>query len=135
MPSRINKIIYLKAEDLLLIHAAIIDETDGSDGVRDLGRVEAAVAHPQQIIYGEEIRANIFSKAAAYGFDIIKYHPFIDGNKRTSMTAMGVFLEVNGYSLSVGKGFIEKMAVDIVEQNMSLDDIAIWLKKHSKSRK
>ena len=132
MPSKTNKTTYLKVEDILIIHVAILDETGGSDGVRDLGRLEAAIAHPQQVVYGKEIREDIFSKAAAYGFDIIKYHPFVDGNKRTAMTTMAVFLSLNSYTLSVEKGAIEKMAVDIVEKNMSIEDISTWLKNNSK---
>ena len=132
MRSKINKIVYLKAEDLLLIHTAVIDETGGRDGVRDLNRIAIAVSHPQQIVFGNEIRSDIFLKAAAYGFDIMRYHPFVDGNKRTAMTVMGVFLELNGVILLTKKGLIEKAAVSSVEDKLSVEDIAKWLKKYSK---
>ena len=31
---------------------------------------------------------------------LIKNHPFVDGNKRTALTATGLFLELNGHTLT-----------------------------------
>jgi len=122
-------------ENILLIHSAIIDETGGSHGVRDHERLLGIVAHPKQIVFGKEIRPTLFDKAASYGFDIIKYHPFTDGNKRSGMLCMGAFLELNNFKIDVKTGMIEKMAVDIVVKNLEIHDIAKWLKKWSKRKK
>jgi len=132
--SKINKINYLEAENILLIHSAIISEIGGSHGVRDIERVGGIIAHPQQFVFGKEVRKGIFEKAAAYGHDIIKYHPFIDGNKRTGMTSMAVFLELNGYRLEVKEGMIEKMAISIIIDKLEIPDIASWLQKWSKKK-
>lgn len=125
-------ITYLTIEDVLLIHTGIITETGGFDGVRDIGRVQGIMDHPKQIVFGKELRETIFQKAAAYGHDIIKYHPFVDGNKRTGMTAMGVFLLLNGFQIDVPKGEIEKMALLTIEDKLEIEDIAQWLEKNSK---
>jgi death-on-curing protein len=134
-PSKINKISYLEFQHILLIHSAIVDETGGSHGVRDIDRLRGIIEHPKQIVFGKEIRRTIFEKAAAYAFDIINYHPFVDGNKRSGITSASVFLELNGYMLEVEKGMIEEMAVDIVIKKYTIGDISTWFKKWSKKIK
>ncbi len=39
--------------------------------------------------------------AAAYGYGIARNHPFVDGNKRTSLLAIYTFLGVNGIDFRV----------------------------------
>lgn len=59
------------------------------------------------------------------------HHPFIDGNKRTGMTAASVFLENNGYSIVAKRGAIERFALEIVNQKLDIPAIAAWFKKYS----
>ena len=59
-------------------------------------------------------------------------HPFLDGNKRTGMTAASVFLENNGYGLGVKEGGIEMFALRIVSERLSIADIAKWFQRNSK---
>jgi death-on-curing protein len=130
--SKINSISYLEFQHILLIHSAIIDETGGSHGLRDKDRLLGIIEHPKQIVFGKEIRETVFEKAAAYAFDIINYHPFVDGNKRSGITSASVFLELNGYVLEVERGVIEEMAVDIVVKKYTIQDISEWFKKWSR---
>ena len=130
--SKINKPIYLSIENILLIHSALIDEIGGSHGLRDMTRLQALVEHPKHMVFGKELFATPFQKAACYGFDIIKYHPFVDGNKRSGMVSMGTFLELNGFILEVKEGEIEKVAIEIATDHKKMEDIALWLKKNSK---
>lgn len=122
---------YLTSEQIILIHSMIIDETSGSHGVRDMGIVLALESLPKQKAYDKELYPGIFIKAAVYARNIIMNHPFVDGNKRTGMTAASVFLENNSYKISAKKGGIEKFALKIVNKKLELQTIADWLKKHS----
>jgi len=63
----------------------LIDELGGSDSVRDLGALEAAVFRPQTGYYEDSI-----AEAVALFESLIQNHPFIDGNKRTALRAMNV---------------------------------------------
>ena len=38
--------------------------------------------------------------AAAYGWGLLRNHPFVDGNKRIALAAMVVFFELNGWELT-----------------------------------
>ena len=73
---------WVKIDRVLAIHRRQIAEHGGSDGVRDHGLLESALARPQNIETYEP-DADIARLAAGYAFGIVKNHPFIDGNKRT----------------------------------------------------
>ena len=75
--------IALTLEQLLELHALVIAETGGADGLRDLGRLESAVATQTQAVFGVELYETAYDKAAALTRGIIGDHAFIDGNKRT----------------------------------------------------
>ena len=59
-------------------------------------------------------------------------HPFVDGNKRTGISAALVFLEENKYKLDISRGMIEEFALEIVHQRLDIPQIAKWLEKNSK---
>ena len=48
-----------------------------------------------------------FDMAAAYAFHIAQNHPFVDGNKRTALTAALVFLEINAHPVMGGEDELE----------------------------
>lgn len=113
----------------------IIDETTGAHGVRDFNVVHGLEQLPRQKVFGKELYPTIFVKAAVYARTIVMNHPFIDGNKRTGMTAAAIFLEENGYQISTKEGEIEKFALEIISQRHSLDVMASWFQRHSKKVK
>lgn len=78
------------------------------------------------------------SKAALYCFNIITRHLFIDGNKRTGISATLWFLEMNNICLKqLSSNNIVKIATAVATHKMLLDDIArlvltkrVPIKKH-----
>lgn len=125
--------IYLTETQLLLIHSIVVDETGGSHGVRDREAVLSIVVTPRQVVFGKELYPTVFTKAATYARNIILNHPFVDGNKRTGVTAGSVFLETNGYMLEAKPGAIEQMAWHIIAQRLAIDAIAAWFKRHARA--
>lgn len=85
---------YLTVIEVLTLHALLIEEFGGIDGVRDFGALESAVFRPQTGYYDDEI-----AEAAALFESIIQNHPFLDGNKRTAVAAADVHLRMNGLEL------------------------------------
>lgn len=111
----------------------LIDEIGGAHGVRD-DHILLSLEHtPRQTFDGEELYPTLFLEAALYARNIIQNHPFLDGNKRTGMTAAAVFLNKNGYCFSAHKWEIVKFALKIAKEKLELEKIAAWLKHHSKS--
>ena len=64
---------------------------------------------------------------------LIKNHPFVDGNKRTALTATGLFLEVNGYTLTASSEQVLDFAKRAAVGKGDIKSIAMWLEKHSKA--
>lgn len=118
-----------------MLHSMAIDETGGMHGIRDAHALLSTVDLPRQKVFGNELYKTVFEKAAVYTRNIIGSHPFIDGNKRTSMLVAGIFLEENGYRVIAEEGEIEKFALAIVREKYDLPKIAEWLKKHCKKIK
>ena len=88
---------WLSKPAILAIHGMLLAEHGGSNGLRDEGLLESAMAGPRnQFLYGE---SDLFQIAAAYAFALTRNHPFVDGNKRTAFAAAGIFLELNGHQL------------------------------------
>lgn len=80
--------------ECLALHAMMLQQHGGGEGVRDFEMLESALAKPQQRFHYNP--CSLAELAASYAFGIVKNHPFIDGNKRTGfMLAVG-FLERNG---------------------------------------
>ncbi|MEM1973793.1 MAG: type II toxin-antitoxin system death-on-curing family toxin [Thermoplasmata archaeon] len=126
---------YLKYEELLFIHSAIIDATGGLHGVRDLGLLLSIIEKPKLKFLGKEIYRSVFQKATVYLESIAKYHPFVDGNKRTAIAAALRFLNLNSYNFDASDEEIENFILMVVEEKLDIDMIAKWLKKHSRKRK
>ena len=110
----------------------IIDETGGSHGVRDYHAILSLEDLPRQSVFGKELYPAIFEKAAVLARNTIMNHPFMDGNKRTGMTAASVFLENNGYVSDIKEGEIGAFALRIVSERLPIVDIAKWFEDHSK---
>ena len=122
----------LTAGQILLIHSLAIDETGGSHGVRDHHAVLSIEAMPKQQVFGKELYPTVFEKAAVYARGIIMNHIFLDGNKRTGLTAASVFLENNGYRLTVRRGRAERFAMNIAIRKPDIRTIAAWFRRHSR---
>lgn len=118
---------------VLILHERMIQKYGGSSGVRDMGMLESAVGRPFATFGGEDLYPDIFMKAGAFIQSIVKNHPFIDGNKRTAFAGVATFLMANGVIVSAGMDQVVKFMLKVANENISVDEIAGWLKKHAKS--
>jgi death-on-curing protein len=124
---------YLTSEQVLFIYARLLAETGGEHGIRDLGLLQSAVARPQAVFDGNELYPGIHQKAAALLESLINNHPFVDGNKRTGITAAAMFLKINNFSLTASNQEVESFVLSIASGEQTVESITEWLKSHSKS--
>lgn len=122
---------YLTAQQLLFIHARLIATTGGEHGVRDLGLLQSAVARPQATFDRKDLYPDLFHKTAALMESLAQNHPFVDGNKRTAITAAALFLKGNGRSLQTTNVELETFTLHVVNNHPPLDEIATWFKENS----
>ena len=90
---------FLTAEEVLAFHADQIREFGGSEGIRDEGGLDSAVAQAKATFDGEYLHKGVFEMAAAYAFHIAENQPFLDGSKRTALNAAIAFLGLNGFDV------------------------------------
>jgi len=123
----------LTIEHLLEIHTIVIESTGGATELRDLGRLESAIATQTQSVFGEELYPTLHEKAAAIIRGIVADHPFIDGNKRTAMLSGLTFLRLNDVLFVAKPGELEDFAVKTATDHLDVPIIAAWLKSHSRA--
>jgi len=85
---------YPTVAETVAVHARLIARFGGSDGIRDHGALESALARPRSGYYSDLIQ-----EAAALWESLSQNHAFVDGNKRVAVTVTAAFLRVNGYRL------------------------------------
>ncbi len=121
---------YLTAQQVLFIHARLIATTGGEHGVRDIGLLESAVARPQATFDRVELYPGLFHKAAALMESLAQNHPFVDGNKRTAITA-AMFLQRNGRRLETTNAELERFTLWVVTARPLLPELADWFHMHT----
>lgn len=117
---------------VLILHEWEISHWGGSQGVRDMGMLESAVGRPFATFGGQDLYKNIYLKAGAFIQSLVKNHPFVDGNKRTAFVGAAVFLLVNDVSIKATQKEVVKLMLRVANENLSVDEIAAWLKQHTK---
>lgn len=111
---------------MLAIHAILIDEFGGADGVRDPGALEAAVFRPQTGYYEDAI-----AEAAALLESLVQNHPFLDGNKRTAVAAADVHLRMNGLELAGDSMDHHRLLIGLMERgNLDWKAVDDWLREN-----
>ena len=113
---------------LAAVHDRQLAEHGGSEGLRDEGGLESAIARPvNRALYEDPSAAEL---AAAYAFGIARNHPFVDGNKRTAWVAARLFLALNGISLSFDKADATLMVQRLAAGELGEDEVAAWFAGH-----
>ena len=120
----------LTKDQIILLHAQLIKETGGSDGIRDEGLLDSAILNPFQSFDGKELYPSVLGKGARLGFGLIQNHAFVDGNKRIGAHAMLVFLALNGHSLSYTQKELTDIVLSVASGEKNCDDLLLWLQSH-----
>ena len=120
----------LSKRQILLLHRQLIEQTGGSDGIRDEGLLDSAMAAPFQSFDNADAYPSLQQKAARLCFGLVKNHPFIDGNKRIGAHAMLVFLAVNGVELTYTQTQLSDIILQGAADEKDYPDLLDWLLCH-----
>ena len=122
--------IWVTADDVILIHSRIIQTTGGIEGLRDRAGLEAAIASPLQSFGGEDLFPSDIEKIARIGFSLASNHAFLDGNKRIGAMMTQLLLEWNGYQLRLKQGELADMFIAIADGTSNEQDLLNWIQEH-----
>jgi death-on-curing protein len=104
---------FLALDEIVAIHQDQISRYGGSQGVRDWGLLQSAIAMPAASFGGHFLHADLCEMGAAYLFHLVQNHPFVDGNKRVGAVAAYVFLALNEVQLTAGEDAYAELVLSI----------------------
>lgn len=118
--------VWIDIAVLRAAHDEQLAEHGGGAGTRDEGLLESAVARARNLAaYGEPDLADL---AAAYGFGIARNHPFVDGNKRTALVAIELFLLLNGSELRATDADCVLTILDLAAGKLDEEGLTAWIR-------
>ena len=118
---------WIRVDVLHAIHDRQIAEHGGLSGVLDVGRVEAALAHPRNLAAYESPDAAAL--AAAYAHRLARSHGFADGNKRTGWVAARLFLADNRLGLRFDPADVVRTMQSVAAGTLSEQELAAWFRQ------
>ncbi len=119
---------WLDMRVVLAAHDEQLAEHGGATGTRDQGALESALARPRNLaLYGDPDAAAL---AAAYAFGIAKNHPFVDGNKRTALVTLELFLALNGHTVTADDVQCVAASLSLAAGELSESELADWVRRH-----
>ena len=124
---------YLSLVEILELHEAVIANTGGARGIRDVGALESAVNQPRLTFDQDDLYPDLVSTAASLCFSLVMNHPFVDGN-RMGHAAMETFLILNGSEIDADVDVQERLILDLAAGKLTREELASWLNDHITSR-
>lgn len=122
---------YLTLAEVLDLHRQVIEQTKGSQAIRDLSGLTSAVAQPRTTFEGRDLYPSLEEKAGALCFSLILNHPFLDGNKRLGHAAMETFLILNGYEIHASIDEQEAIILEVAAGKCSREKLVEWIRAHT----
>ena len=98
--------------------------------IKDVGLLDSALARPKTTVFGEDAYPTLELKAAAMVHSIIKNHPMVDGNKRSSWFALQAFLAINGFRCLATTDESFDFVLGVATDQLDLEQIASWIAQH-----
>lgn len=118
---------YLSTKEIIKINAKVILRHSPGEmiGVKDANALDMAVKQPSQAVFNQELYPEIYEKAAILAINLAKKHPFHNGNKRTALVAMLLFLQLNNCPVAFSRQ--EAFLWLIIQNSFFIKIWKIWI--------
>ncbi|EDP6822001.1 type II toxin-antitoxin system death-on-curing family toxin [Campylobacter upsaliensis] len=115
---------YLNLQEVLELHDRMIQAMDGLNGAnpKQIALLDSALTQ----IQNDDYYPSFIDKLTHLMFACVKFHPFIDGNKRTALLLGRTFIKLN-YPDSLPTDFYQKLEdviVSVASDTISKDELA-----------
>ena len=125
---------YIRRKDILTIHKELEKLYQLDSSILLQSNLELALETPKRKIFGTEIYRTLNEKAAALMYNLIKLHPFIDGNKRTALLATILFLDQNDRKFKRNTNEEVETTLETSKCNTDVEQLTDWIKNNSKRK-
>jgi death-on-curing protein len=123
--------VWVRSDVVTAIHQRQLAEHGGATGVRDAGLLASALDRPRNLLAYGKPAPDLARLAAAYGFGIARDHPFVDGNKRTALVVLLVFLKLNGVEIVTSAQESYEAIMSLAAGKQDEEALANWLRNHT----
>ncbi|EHE9212951.1 type II toxin-antitoxin system death-on-curing family toxin [Campylobacter upsaliensis] len=115
---------YLSLQEVLELHDRMIQAMGGLSGAnpKQIALLDSALTQ----IQNDDYYPSFIDKLTHLMFACVKFHPFIDGNKRTALLIGRTFIKIN-YPASLPADFYQKLEdviVSVASDTISKDELA-----------
>lgn len=104
-------------------------------GREERGGFEYAIAQPELEVFGQPLHPALEEVAAAYLCHLCQSHAFVDGDERTALAAMLVFLHLNGFRLTASDVELFNLVLGVARGELDKAALGVrlrdWLEPHT----
>ncbi|WP_136419558.1 MULTISPECIES: type II toxin-antitoxin system death-on-curing family toxin [Oxalobacteraceae] len=113
---------------LLLLHEESLAEIGEEVGPYDEVLLDAALAYPLHLAVLQV--ADVAAIAAAYAVGMLKYRPFVVGNERAALLALGMFLYLNDWRLNAPQEEAVHVILRASAAELDEESLADWIRAY-----
>ncbi len=114
---------YLSFDEAIILHSDIMVEMGGLQGFDSsrVGYLESALEH----IKNDDFYPNFLDKLTHLVFSCVKFHPFLDGNKRTAIYLAKAFIKLNAPEILPNDFYekLENVVVGVASDEINKDSL------------
>jgi death-on-curing protein len=118
--------VFLNVDDIIALNKKIIAEYGGIYGLRERNLAEMCVDSVINNYYYK--KPDLIELSVIYAFSIVQNHPFLDGNKRTALMSMLIFLDLNGIETNFPAKELEDNIVKIATKEIKKEEFLKWIR-------
>jgi len=120
--------IWIPEAAVRAMHQELLREHGGLSGAINEQSLQATLAKPLQLThYGSPSLAEL---ASDYGYGFAKNQCFNDGNKRIALSAIDVFLQLNGRELCAQEVDAAVTLLAVAAGDIDQKELASWIESH-----
>ena len=123
--------IQFTVQDIYELHIQLEEIFILASGIRDENLLASAVNTPFQTFMGNDLYPSIYDKAAQLCYGIANNHPFTDGNKRTALHSMYVYLIINGFDIIASQQDVENLIINVAAGRIHNTELSKWLQDNT----
>ncbi len=127
---------WLSVDEVLRIHDEMVQTFGGELGGSDPGMVERVLFRMRESPGpGHHRGPTIFDRAAILMHSLLRAPPFLDGQKRTGVSAAFIFLGINGHYLWSRDALDEvQFTVQVAQGGVDVPEVSRWIRERVASR-
>jgi len=123
-----RSVVYLTANDIYSINEEVLGKLPY---VRDRHLLISAANRPHIMLFGEEQFPTLYDKAASLLQSLAYHHLFLDGNKRTAIRAVEMFLRANNLRPTWQPREEYEFVLRVAQGQVDIPEISAWIRGHT----